>query len=75
MTKLLDDAVAAVRRLPAERQDEIAAAMVGLADQDGMPETIDPDHLAAIDQGLAEIERGDFASDDEVAAAFRCFGA
>lgn len=71
MTKLLDDAVAVVRRLPSERQDEIAAAILGLAEDD--KRDIDPDHLAAIDEGLRQIERGEFASDDEVAAAYGLF--
>ncbi len=73
MTKLLDDAVAVVRRLPSERQNEIAAAILGLAEDD--EDEIDPDHRAAIDEGLTQIERGEYASDDEVAAAYRLFGA
>lgn len=73
MTKLLDDAVAVVSALPSDRQDAIAAAMLDLVERD--VQAIDPEHLAAIDEGLAEVERGEFASDDEVAAAFRRFGA
>lgn len=73
MTKLLDDAVAAVRRLPSERQDEIAASILDFAERDGMGEDIDLAHLAAIDEGLGQVERGEFAADDEVAGAFARF--
>lgn len=74
MTKLLDDAIAAIRQLPSQRQDEIAASILSLAGEQA-GEDLDPDHLAAIDEGSAEIERGDFAEDGDVAAAFRRFGA
>lgn len=74
MTKLLDDAVAVVRQLSSDRQNEIAVAILGLANHDDVSEDIDPNHLVAIEEGLAQIERGEFASDDEVAAAFRRFG-
>ena len=33
------------------------------------------DELAAIEEGLAEADRGEFASDDEVQALFKRFGA
>ncbi len=73
MTKLLDRAVEAVRRLPSDSQDEIARAMLRLAAGDDEPEPIDPAHLPAVLQGLAEAERRAFATDDEVEAAFRRF--
>ena len=75
MTKLLDDAVAAVRRLSSERQDEIAASILGLAEHDEAAEAIDPEPLDAIEEGLAQIERGEFAGGDEVEAAFARFRA
>jgi len=72
MTKLLNKALEAVRRLSPEDQDEIARAMLSLARQ-GEPEVIDPAHLPDILEALAEAERGEFASDAEVEAAFRRF--
>ena len=74
MTKLLEQAVEAVRNLPAEAQDEIAQAMLRLAAAEDEPEPIDPDDLLAVQQGLAEAARGEFASDDQVKAAFKRFG-
>lgn len=37
------------------------------------PEEIDPAHMIAVLEGLAQAKRGEFASDEEVAAAFRRF--
>jgi predicted transcriptional regulator len=73
MTKLLEKAVEAVRRLPTGSQDEIARAMLQLAAQEDEPEAIDPAHLPAVLNGLAQAGRGEFASDAEVEAAFRRF--
>ncbi len=73
MTELLDRAIASVRNLDPEEQDRIASAMLSLVDEDE-PEEIDPEHLPGVLQGLAEADRGEFASDEEVAAVFRNFG-
>ncbi len=73
MTKLLEQALEAVRRLPPDTQDEIARAMLNLAGNEGQPEEIDPAHLPAVLEGLAQAKRRQFATDDEVEAAFRRF--
>ena len=74
MTKLLDQAVDTVRRLPPDNQDQIARAMLSLAQSgDGEVEGIDPAHLADVLEGLAQARRREFASDAEVAAAFGRF--
>jgi hypothetical protein len=73
MTKLLEKALEAVRLLPAESQDEIARAMLMLAESDAEPEPIDPAHLADVLEGLAQVKRREFATDAEVEAAFRRF--
>jgi hypothetical protein len=73
MTKLLEKAVEAVRKLPVGSQDEIARAMLQLAAHGDEPEAIDPAHLPAVLEGLAQAKRGEFASDAEAEAAFRRF--
>jgi predicted transcriptional regulator len=76
MTKLFDEAVEAARLLPDEAQDEIARLVLQLAaGTDDEPEEIDPEHLAAVLEGLAELHRGEIATEEEVAAAFRRFEA
>jgi hypothetical protein len=71
MTKLLDEALERVRQLPANNQDEIARAMLHLAEQERAPEVVDTAHLPAVLQGVAHAERRDCASEREVEAAFR----
>jgi hypothetical protein len=73
MTKLLERALEAVLRLPADTQDEIARAMLALAGDEGEPEPIDPAHLPDVLESLAQAKRHQFATDSEVEAAFRRF--
>jgi len=73
MTKLLEMALEAVRRLPPDGQDEIARAMLELASGGGEPEPMEPAHLPAVLEGLAQAKRRQFATDAEVEAAFRRF--
>jgi hypothetical protein len=73
MTKLLDQALEAVRKLPADTQDDVACAMLTLAGDDGEPEPIDPAHLPDVLVSLAQARRRQFAMDTDVAAAFRRF--
>ena len=74
MTKLLEQALEAVRRLPSESQDEIARAILHLAAGEGEPEPVDPQHLPAVLAGLAQAERREFATDEEMEGLFRRFG-
>ena len=50
MTKLLDTAVAKLRKLPRERQDEAAELLLSLLDQE-------PDEMQLTRQQIAVIER------------------
>jgi hypothetical protein len=73
MTKLLEKALEAVRRLPPDAQNEIARAMLNMAGGEGEPEQIDPAHLGDVLESLAQAKRRAFATDAEVEAAFRRF--
>ena len=73
MTKLLQQAIEVVRQLPADTQDEIARTILHLAGSEVKAGPIDPAHLAAVLEGLAQAKRRKFATDHEVEAAFRCF--
>jgi hypothetical protein len=75
MTNLLKKAVEAVSRLPPDNQEKIARVMLMLAGEGNEPEEIDPAHLADVVESLAQARRGEFATDAEVAATFRLFGA
>ena len=74
MTKLLEQAFEAARRLPAESQDEIARAVLHLTSHDVEPEPVDAADIPAVLEGLAQARRREFATDAEVEAAFRRFG-
>ena len=73
MTKLLEKALEAVRRLPPDSQDEIALAMLTMSGNESGPEEVDPAHLPAVLEGLAQARRREFATDAEIEAAFRRF--
>lgn len=72
MTKLLERAVDAIRQMPPETQDAFARFMFDITDRHEQ-EAIPAEHRASIEEGLAEAESGQFASDEEVASAFRRF--
>lgn len=72
MTKLLENAVEAIRGMPNATQDAIARFTPDVA-HEGPPVPIPYEHHAAVTEALAEADSGEFASDAEVEAAFRCF--
>jgi hypothetical protein len=57
--------------LPPDSQDQIALAMLTLSGKGGDPEEVDPAHLSAVLEGLAQAKRRQLATDPEVEAAFR----
>jgi predicted transcriptional regulator len=71
MTKADIDAVLErVKTWPPERQEDAVAMLLEMeADVAGVYQLSD-DELAEIEEGMAEIRRGEFASDEEVAALF-----
>lgn len=74
MTKLLEQAIEAARRLPPDEQDEIARAIIQLSGAAIAPVPLTPDERAAIETSKAAAGRGEFASDDEVRAVWAKHG-
>lgn len=72
MTKALEKTSETVLKLSSESWDKIARMMLELA-TDSEPETIDPAHLPAVLEGLAQAKSGNFASAADVESAFRRF--
>lgn len=67
MTKLLNEAVKVVRRLPSDDQDDIARAMMQLAGSDvAAPVALSPEEREAIARSRAAADRGEFATDEQV---------
>ncbi len=73
MTKLLDKVLEKLRTLPDEEQDEAAEVLMNFIARHEEPEELDAETLAAIEEGIAQADRGEFASEEEVAAVFRRF--
>jgi predicted transcriptional regulator len=66
MTKLLERAIEAARRLSPTEQDAIAEAIMQLAGDRSSMVPLSPDERDAIDRSKAAAARGEFASEDEV---------
>jgi hypothetical protein len=75
MTKLLEQAIAKIRDLTEADQDLAADFLFALAAKQSEPEKLDDETRAAILEGLAQAERGEFVSDEEMAEFFRQRGA
>ncbi len=75
MTELLDRALAAIRALPADLQDDIAHIVLRLAGADDEPPAmLTPDERAAVAASKAAAARGEFAIDEQVQAVWAKHG-
>jgi len=76
MTKLLEKALEAVRRLPDDGQDEVARAMLALAGEssDSEPWPLTDEEREAIARSKAAAARGDLATDEQVRAVWAKHG-
>jgi len=74
MTKLLEEAIKKVRELPEADQDEAAEILLSVALKKGEPVELDDETRAAIREGRDQARRGEFVSDEEMAAFFKRHG-
>ncbi len=72
MTKLLDQALEAARLLPPAAQDDIARVVLRLAgtDKEAAPVTLAPEERAAVAASKAAAAQGEFATHEQVRAAW-----
>jgi hypothetical protein len=63
----IDDAIDALRKLPPDRQQELAGYIFHLATDEREPEDIDPADLPSVLEGLEQAKRRQFASPERVA--------
>jgi hypothetical protein len=73
MTELLSLVLQTASRLPDDRQDEIARAMLLLLEVEVEDDPVEPEDRAAADEALAYRDRREFASDEAVRTAWRRF--
>ena len=71
MTKLLEQAIEKIREMPEAEQDLAAEALLNIISKKWEPERLDPATRAAILEGLAQAERGELVSDEEMVEFFR----
>lgn len=74
MTKLLQDAVEQVKHLPEERQNELAEMLITAAQSELHPYKLNAKEREAVAEAQAQVARGEFASDAEMAALWKRFG-
>lgn len=70
MTKLLEDAVETVRGLPPEVQDELALILLQLAGKEQPVLQLSAADEASFEESLAQADRGEFATDEQVRAVW-----
>jgi predicted transcriptional regulator len=63
-----------VRTWPEEQQAYAAEVLLLIEAQDGTPLRLSDDEWAAIQEGNAQAERGEFVSDEEMAAFWKRHG-
>jgi hypothetical protein len=66
MTKMLEHAVAGVRALPTELQDELARLLLQVADEEQPVIELTAEERADLAEADAEIARGEFATDEQI---------
>ncbi len=72
MTKLLQKGIEAVRALPDDRQDLAGEILLWIAGQ--RPKyALTPEQIEDVKIGLAEAERGEFVTDEEMAKVWAEF--
>jgi predicted transcriptional regulator len=74
MTKVLEDVIEKVRRLPEDRQAYVAEVLEQIVANDDVLFVVPDGHRAAVLEGLGQAERGEFATDDEMAALWKKCG-
>jgi hypothetical protein len=74
MTKLFERAVETVRGLPSEMQDDLARLLLQLAGEDQPVLQLSAEEAASFDESLAQADRGEFATDEQVRAIWAKHG-
>lgn len=75
MTKLLAEVLRKVAELPDERQDDAAHVLLQMLQNDATGYWLTDDQLAEVELAKREVDQGKFASDQEMKALWRNFGA
>jgi truncated hemoglobin YjbI len=74
MMKVLEDAIEKMKRLPEDQQAYVAEVLEQIAAAGSDPFVVPEEHRAAVLEGLEQAERGEFVSDEEMAALWKKCG-
>ncbi len=74
MTKRLEQAFEAARCLPPAMQDDMARVIMALAGEEQPVVQLTAEEEASFDESLAQAERGEFASDEQMCAIWAKHG-
>jgi phage-related protein len=74
MTKMVQEAIEALKELPEDRQVTVARAILDYASHNDGLYHLTEEERREVRAGLAEIQRGDIASDEEVAKVYKQIG-
>jgi hypothetical protein len=74
MTKLLEQAFEAARSLPPAMQDEMARVIIAMTGEQTPAMQLSPEEEASFEESLAQAERDEFATDDQVRAIWAKHG-
>ncbi len=74
MTKLLEEAIATIRKLPESEQDVAAKFLLGFADPAARRYQLDDAQAAEVELAQGEVREGKIATDAEMAEVWRRFG-
>ena len=71
---MIMEAIEVLRELPEDRQETIARAILDFASHDEGVYHLTDEERAEVREGLAEIERGEIASEADVRATYKRIG-
>ena len=74
MIKVLEDAIDKIKDLPEDRQAYAAEILEQIAAAGAGSFQVPEDHRAAVLEGLEQAKRGEFVSDEEMAALWKKCG-
>lgn len=70
----MQDAMKKLSQLPKGRQDELAQMLIEVAASDLSPYQLTAEERAGVQKGIEQADRGEFATDEEVAQVWKRFG-
>ncbi len=74
MVKLLEEVIERLRDLPEPEQEAAAQMLLAFVEDQSDPEELDEETLAAIQEGLDQVERGEVVPQAEMDEFFRRLG-